>query len=365
MAVNLQDDRWSVSHGDFAVRVMVPDLKGFFGNLPIIGGAPKGRSLVIEPGTRALVIDEGVLVGEVPAGSYTMESFVERLQFWRNKQTTIFLTRCEEVPLESYLNGVPCLDSVCFDVSYRWTIQVNDIVSFMHNLMGARNVLTLQELEQLLTPMMSQALYGAIGRTSFDEVQKPDFVGKLAEQLRDTAGLKIQRYGLMFIDLQSAEFGSDDAGLTERKGELWLQARETQLQRAATQVESDELAAKLEDIRSKVPVRKALRDAVASDQLNKIQSVEDLAKSLAEIDKSKLLRNEESEALLTAYTERQDDRQHLREHLLATLDIQREQELSELRVDLDYAVQMRSLQKEQDLSRLSRTQDSEKWQHEI
>jgi hypothetical protein len=239
MAVNLQHDRWSVSDADFAVRVMVPDLKGFFGNLPLIGGAPKGRSLVIEPGTRALVIDEGVLVGEVPAGLYTMESFVERLQFWRNKQTTIFLTRCEEVPIDSYLGGVPCLDSVCFDVSYRWTIQVSDIVSFMHNLMGARDVLTLQELEQLLTPVMSQSLYGAIGRSSFDEVRKPDFVGKLADQLRESAGLKIQRYGLVFIDLQSAEFGCDDGGLAERKGELWLQARETQIQRAATQVESD------------------------------------------------------------------------------------------------------------------------------
>jgi hypothetical protein len=365
MTVNLQHDRWSVSNSDFAVRVMVPDLKGFFGNLPLIGGAPKGRSLVIEPGTRALVIDEGVLVGEVPAGSYTMESFVERLQFWRNKQTTIFLTRCEEVPIDSYLGGVPCLDSVCFDVSYRWTIQVSDIVSFMHNLMGARDVLTLQELEQLLTPVMSQSLYGAIGRSSFDEVRKPDFVGKLAEQLRESAGLKIQRYGLVFIDLQSAEFGCDDGGLAERKGELWLQARETQLQRAATQVESDQLSAKLDDIRSKVPVRKTLRDAVISDQLNKIQSREDFEKALADIDKGKLLRKEEREALISAYEERKGDRQNLREHLLATIDIQREQELGELRVDLDYAVQMRSLEKELDLSRLSRTQDNETWQHEI
>ena len=365
MAVNLQHDRWSVSDADFAVRVMVPDLKGFFGNLPLIGGAPKGRSLVIEPGTRALVIDEGVLVGEVPAGSYTMESFVERLQFWRNKQTTIFLTRCEEVPIDSYLGGVPCLDSVCFDVSYRWTIQVSDIVSFMHNLMGARDVLTLQELEQLLTPVMSQSLYGAIGRSSFDEVRKPDFVGKLTDQLRESAGLKIQRYGLVFIDLQSAEFGCDDGGLAERKGELWLQARETQLQRAATQVESDQLSAKLDDIRSKVPVRKTLRDAVISDQLNKIQSQEDFEKALADIDKGKLLRKEEREALTAAYEERKGDHQQLREHLLATIDIQREQELGELRVDLDYAVQMRSLEKELDLSRLSRTQDNETWQHEI
>lgn len=365
MAVNVQHDRWSVSDSDFAVRIMVPDLKGFFGNLPIIGSAPKGRSLVIEPGTRALVIDEGVLIGEVPAGSYTMESFVERLQFWRNKQTTIFLTRCEEVPIDSYLSGVPCLDSVCFDVSYRWTIQVSDIVSFMHNLMGARDVLTLQELEQLLTPVMSQSLYGAIGRSSFDEVRKPDFVGKLAEQLRESAGLKIQRYGLLFIDLQSAEFGCDDGGLAERKGELWLQARETQLQRAATQVESEQLSAKLDDIRSKMPVRKTLRDAVISDQLNKIQSREDFEKALADIDKGKLLRKEEREALIQAYEERKDDRQQLREHLLATIDIQREQELGELRIDLDYAVQMRSLEKELELSRLSRTQDNEEWQHEI
>ena len=365
MAVNLQHDRWSVSESDFAVRIMVPDLKGFFGNLPIIGGASKSRSLVIEPGTRALVIDEGVLVGEVPAGSYTMESFVERLQFWRNKQTTIFLTRCEEVPIESYLGGVPCLDSVCFDVSYRWTIQVSDIVSFMHNLMGARNVLTLQELEQLLTPMMSQALYGAIGRTGFDEVQKPDFVGKLAQQLQETAGLKIQRYGLLFIDLQTANFACDDGGMAERKGELWLQTRETQLLRAATQVESEQLSAKLDDIRSKVPVRKALRDAVTSDQLNKIQTAEDFANSITEIDKGKLLRKEERESLVTAYEERKGDRQQLREHLLATIDIQREQELGELSVDLNYAVQMRSLEKELELSRLSRTQDSEKWQQEI
>ena len=77
------------------------------------------------------------------------------------------------------------------------------------------------------------------------------------------------------------------------------------------------------------------------------------------------LLTEEREALITAYEERKGDRQQLREYLLATIDIQREQELGELRVDLDYAVQMRSLEKELDLSRLSRTQDHEKWQHEI
>ena len=96
MSPSIENNRWSVASTDFATRVIVPDLQGFFDKLPIIGNAPKGRTLVIEPGTRALVIDEGMLIGELSAGSYTLESFIERLQFWRNKQATIFLVRKAE-----------------------------------------------------------------------------------------------------------------------------------------------------------------------------------------------------------------------------------------------------------------------------
>ncbi|MGB4709590.1 MAG: GYF domain-containing protein [Fuerstiella sp.] len=365
MAVNLQHDRWSVSDTDFAVRIMVPDLKGFFEKLPIIGGAPKGRSLVIEPGTRALVIDEGMLVGEIPAGSYTLESFTDRLQFWRNKQTTIFLTRCDEVAIESYSAAVPCMDNVCFDISYRWTIQISDILQFMENLMGPRDVLKLPELEELLTPMMSQALYSVVGHNSYDQVRSPDFVGRLTEQLHEASGVRLQRYGLTFIDLQTAQFASDDGDLPEKKGDMWLQTRETQLQRAATQVESDAIKSKIEDAQQKIPLRRQLRESVFSDKLNTIESAEQFESALLEIDKGKLLRREEIEALKTAYQDRREDRGQLREHLLATIDIQREQDLAELRVELDYAVEAKSLQKELDLSQISQRKDSEQWQHEL
>ena len=79
----LNNNRWSVSEDDFAVRVMIPDVKGFFKGLTSLGSS----QLIIEPGTRALVVEDGVLVGEVPPGSYTLESFDERLQFWRKKQS--------------------------------------------------------------------------------------------------------------------------------------------------------------------------------------------------------------------------------------------------------------------------------------
>ena len=365
MSVNLQHDRWSVSETEFAVKVMVPDLKGFFDKLPVIGGAPKARSLVIEPGTRALVIDDGILVGEVPPGEYTLESFVDRLQFWQKKQTTIFLTRCEEVPVESYAPNVPCLDSVCFDVSYRWTVQINNVLSFMENLMGARESISIVELDELLSPVVGQAVYTTIGQCSYDEVRYPDFVTRLADGIRSRSDVKLQRWGLDFIDLQTADCSCDDGGQEERKGEQWLALREVQLQRAASDVESNELSAQLDNIRSKVPLRKELREAVSSDRLNKIHSEEDFANVLLDIDKGKLLRKDERDALIAAYKERKEDREQLRDHLLATMDIHREQELQELRVELDHAIRQKSLEKEIELARLSNTQEAEQWRHEL
>ena len=365
MSVNLQHDRWSVSAAEFAVKVMIPDLKGFFGSLPIIGSVPKSRSLVIEPGTRALVIDDGILVGEVPPGEYTLESFVERLQFWRKRQATIFLTRCEDVPVDSDVHNVPCLDGVCFDVSYRWTVQITDILSFMDNLMGAKESVSIEELEELLSPIIGQAAYSAIGQSSCDEVQSADFVTRLSDGIRSRVDVKFQRYGLDFVDLQTASCSCDDGGVAERKGETWLASREIQLQRAAAQVENDQLSARLDDIRSKTSLRKELRTAVSGDRLNKIQSDEDFKKFIAEIDKDQLLRQEERESLVAAYEERKDDRGQLREHLLATMDIHREQELEELRTEMDYAVRMKSLEKEIELSRLSQTKDAEGWRHDL
>ena len=359
MAAELKHDRWSVSDDDFAVRIIVPDLKGFFKLLP------QARSLVIEPGTRALVVEDGFLVGEVPPGEYTLESFIERLQFWKKKQTTIFLVRCEDVPVQSYGSSIPCLDGICFDASYRWTLQISDILQFMHNLMGARESISVQELESLVEPIVGQALYAAIGQNSYEGMADVEIVPRLSDAMRSRVDVKFQRYGLEFIDLQAAELTCDDGGIAERKGEIWLQARETQLQKAASAVENDQLSAKLDDIRSKVPLRKDLREVVSDDRLDKIHSKEDFRKALEEIDKDRLLRKEEREALVAAYEERKDDRGQLREHLIATMDIHREQELDELRVDMDYAVRSKSLEKEIELTRLSQTKDAEAWRHEL
>ena len=112
-------------------------------------------------------------------------------------------------------------------------------------------------------------------------------------------------------------------------------------------------------------MRSQIREVVSDDNLNKIHSKGDFEKAIAEVDKDQLLRTEEMESLLAAYEARKGDRENLRAHLLATLDIQREQELDELRVEMDYAVRLKSLERELDLTKLSHTQESVQWRHEL
>ena len=365
MTVSIQNDRWAVSPEVYAVRITIPDLRAYFEKIPLIGTTPKERSLVIEPGTRALLVEDGVLLGEAEAGSYTFESLEERLQFWRNKQTTAFLTRGEDQVLKSTINNVPCIEGVCYDFVFQWTLQMRDVLAFMNNLMGANDDVTVAGMQKMLGPMVAQAIRETVGQHSFHEVGKPEFTSVLADGIRSRVDVRLKRYGLVFHDLQWIKPTSDGDHLDEKKGELFLAAKETQLERAAAEVENDKLKARLENYKEKIPVRTALREAVSDDKLSKVQSTEDFKKALVEVDKQRLLRKEDHEMLVEAYDDRKEDRGQLREHLLATLDLQREQELDALRLDLDHVVQMKSMEHDIDLAKISRSADADAWKEEL
>ena len=365
MTVSLKNDRWVVDPADYAVRITIPDLKGYFDEIPLVGKAPQGRALIIEPGTRALIFDDGVLLGEADPGSYTLESFVQRLQFWRKKQATVFLTRGEDQVLKSNISNVPCLEGVCFDFVFQWTLQMRDVLAFMNNLMGANDDVTVIGMQKMLGPMVAQAIRETVGQNSFDAVSKPEFTSVLADGIRSRIDVRLKRYGLAFQDLQWIKPSSDGDHLDDKKGELFLAAKETQLGRAAAEVENDKLKARLDEYKEKIPVRTALREAVSDDKLSKVQSTEDFKKALVEVDKQRLLRKEDHEMLVEAYDDRKEDRGQLREHLLATLDLQREQELDALRLDLDHVVQMKSMEHDIELAKISRSADAEAWKEEL
>jgi membrane protease subunit (stomatin/prohibitin family) len=361
----LKDNRWCVSESQFAVRIVIPDLKGFFAALPVIGSIPNSRSLVIEPGTLAVVIDDGFLVGQMAAGSYTLESFVDRLQFWKHKQATVFLTRAEDVPIETEIRQIPSLEGACVDVGFRWTVQVRDVMQFAFNLMGARSSLSVVELNDLLSPLVTQAAYSTIAQMSWEETQAPNLHDRLEDGLRLRTDSKLQRYGLDLVDVQSAKIQSDGDEFRKREGETWLKSRELEIQRAASNVENEQLRERTADLKTKLPIRQQLRQAISEGELSELQSVEDFKTALLEIDKARVLRREELDALVETYNQRKQDRASLQKHLLATLDLGRERDIEELKIEIEHAVRMKALAAEDEITKHSQSREVDAWRHRI
>lgn len=365
MSPNIKQNRWQVGSNDFAVRITISDVQRFFDELPILGQVPKARSLVIEPGTRSIIIEDGALVGQLYSGEYTFETFVERLKFWRRKQATAFLTRMEDIPVVSSLRSLPCLEGVCFDLECRWTVAINDVILFMENLMGAHEAVSISQLEEWLVPIVHQAIRDTLGQLDFGLLTGGNYLQILNDGVRKRVDVKFSRYGLSFVDLQSVDVTPQDGGVSQLKGQQWLAARENQLLRAANEIDNEKLAINANDMRQKVDLRVRLRGLVSEDNLNKLKNKEEFARSIDELDRGRLLRTEEREQLIAAYEERKEDRTSLREHLLATLDMQREQEIEEFRLAMDHAIRMKRLEQEIEQSRLGRTAEAETWRHEL
>lgn len=361
----LVHNRWQVAAHEFAVRVTIPDVTGYFDSIARITGIPSARSIVIEPGTRSAVIENGTLLGEIYAGEYTLESFTERIKFWKNRQTTVYLTRSEDLIVECHVRGVPTREGICIDVTSNWSLQLNHVVLFIENLFGPREILTLDEVKSVLTPLLQQAVRDFVGQSSYDQVLSSQANDFLQDAVIGRLKIKLTRLGFMVSALQSATFIAQDGGLASRQGELWLVQRENQLQRAANEIDNEQVQSDAADMRKKVDLRVRLRELVSEDRLNKTKNREEFERGLLEIDKDRLLREEERELLIRAYEDRRTDQTSLREHFLALVDLQREQEIDALRLSVGHATQMIAIEQEIAQARLSRTAAGDKWAAEL
>jgi len=213
----VENNRWAVTDDQFAVSIRMQDVSAFF-----------SRQLVIEPGTRAVIIDSGQSLGELSPGTYTVESFAERLKFWSRKQCTAILTREEDIVLEldtDDLGRVLTAEQLAINAEIRLTIQLTDGSLFLKNLMGPRDGYSISELGQMVVPVAKQALWSAAGRMSITELTGPDVRDDLNANMEQALGVALSRYGLRFTSVQLAELYHQDYDENrEETGRLWLQA---------------------------------------------------------------------------------------------------------------------------------------------
>jgi hypothetical protein len=372
----VQNRRWQVKPEDFAVRIDLPDAPGFFKD-----------SVVVEAGTRALVIDDGQYQGEIPPGEHTMQSFTEKLKFWKRKQATIVLTRLEDQIVEIVVLQVRTAENLLVDITTRLAVKIDDVEDFFNNMMGAYSAISMEQMKGFIEPILNQAIWEAVRNHSIEELKGAAASQAITDGISEQLKLRLLRYGINFVNVQLVTIYHDAYDeQQEKQAGVWLKSRDDEIVsedklreiKAGERTKELEILAKnvklkyydqstgvgekkVEAMVRRVEVRDNLEKMYNSDKMNKVNTQEDLAKLMAEVDKNELLRQEENDVMLAEYDQRKENREDARDHLVKLLGLNRAEEVAALDRAIEHAKKMEELDHLIELAERTSTQRNQAW----
>jgi hypothetical protein len=374
-------NRWALTPDLFARRVSINDVPGFF-----------SKQLQIEPGIRSVIIDGGRQLGEVPPDTYTLSSFSTRLHdWWNQKQCDVIMVRGEDQILQ--ILSAPVLTSDYLQVQFRTRIavQLRDVMLFHQKLMGNSAQFTVEQLQRAIAPILSGFVHSFVSGLPMDQLRAPDTWQKLDAFLEDNLALYLQRYGLAFVQVLTLSIVHPeyDAELT-RRGETvlmemaaetdrrraklaedsaWEQIRQKdktqQVQAALAGLDIDQEQQQLDQVRRRVQIRSSLREAVLSDKFDKLQTAADLANFVRELDREKLLSDDEHQQLQVALQQQAQDRAAARQQLLKRLALEQQLDLQLLADECSHRLSLQRRRAELELASIDDTEADRQWRRKL
>lgn len=351
MADAKKNHRWSAPAEVFARSLSLDDGEISRGILT--------DSIIIEPGTRACAMVEGRFLGEIPAGEFTFRDFRDKLQFWRKGQATFLLTRSDVVRLAVNCDGFVSADDVPIDMRIDVGAQIDDPVLFMKNLMGPRKEYPVHELTERLKPAVKQEAWVATARLKVEELRGPAIAAKVAQQVVDAVAPAFRRYGLKVFSVEGMLM--QPSGMEKH----WEKVKENNVEVADERLTNKRMGDDVGILTERIALREKLRDIAISDQFDQARSEEEYKALIAQVDKARLLRKEEMDQLAEGFEQRKGDREALRSHICEVLDINREQELDQLRAQVGHSLELAAKKNELELAEATNSVENAQWRNEI
>jgi hypothetical protein len=345
--------RWKRSPEDFATRVDVDDVPGFL-----------RKQLVVEPGTQAILLAEGRNLGVVGPGTYTLQTLLDKVAGLVSvRQMSAILVDVGDVTLDMTIPDLFTSDPLKVQVDCQLTVHLQDPLAFFINVMRGRRSYPLAMLRDFLFGEVQNAAAECIARHSMAELGtnlalKDEFATYIAEHLNRT----LERSGLALTGVRTLNYvhrrwdavrGQEEEYLlqaTEEEARLKGQRRLLDLWNEGQLLEIAKQEAEVTHHEQRAAVRERMRRLLLSEQLTEVRDLNALEKALREVDREKLLRENEWEELQRDLRERWEDHEAARAHLLAKLAAERDYErrLAELKMRRDLETQ--ELEFEQDLA---------------
>lgn len=367
----VRDNRWSRLPEDIAVRIEADDLEGVT------------RRLIVEPGTQAVILDNGRSLGIQGPNSYTLESIGDKMrQFFTSQPTNrrvAIVIDTAPFDLEFAISGIFTQDPLRVGLRVRLTLQIDSkdnptLMRFYTNLVRSRPRYGRQDLYEYLLPEVEDASQAWLGEHTVSELaENLDLKAELETHIYLYLERTLVQNGLQFMQLRTMDYmmehmdrvqGVEEKYLiraTEMDAELHGRKKVFDIFQAEQLQEIAEEIQKVEQFERKNKVHARMRQAILSDKFDEIRSEQEMEQFLRQIDKENLIaddewarikrtiqwkqddelrqRKEELEDTTWARSITLEDRDRNRAHLLARLELENKFELAQLdllqRIDLE------------------------------
>ena len=332
-APEVRAGRWARREDDFAVRIDSNDLPGIF-----------RRGIVVEMGTNALMVENGVNRGLLPPGTYTLDSLDKRLFDWLStglaRTATVLLVDVMPAELEFRLENIYTSDPINIGLSVRLNAKVEEPARFLVNMLGRRERMSRTDLMDYLKPEIIQLVDGWVGHHTVQELAEDlSLKEKLELALEEALKTTFAQTGLKFLNVRTVEMGMEaldkikgiksSYALQISESEATLQGR----QRTLDVLSKEDLQSiaedteKIEQDERKAALFQRMHQSAVSDKMNEIRTDAQFEQFLNEQDRQKLLTEKERDELMRTWKEDADDHVRARAHLVAKLELERQFEL--------------------------------------
>jgi hypothetical protein len=290
-----------------------------------------------------MLLVDGKYVQSLPAGLYTPESPSREKILWDNfpKHATIVAVDAGDVELYLAFPDLFAGDNVKVQAKGRIVLRISDESAFFINLMKDREEFTLNDLSTMLYDELRNAVAESAakhdaGALTGDLAVKKEFETAMELHLSQTLG----RIGLALAQIRSIDFAHAEVALREEKG-------------------------KLSTYKKRVAMWDELRKTANTDRMNKVRTEEDLVEFMHEVDKERLLREEEVEELKRAFAEKKEDHELARNFLIEKLTIEHELEMRRVRLVEQGKMNLTQIDNEIEAERRKKKAELENWEQRV
>jgi len=299
---------WQRRPNDLAHRFEVADLNSYF-----LGATKK---ITVMQGTKAIFLQGGKYMGDLPPGTYTAGGLVEFLKTLNLfEKTIIILVDDGDIPVDFSIGELRTRENFDAGVKGRMVVKVDKPILLFDNLMKSRPHLEVVDLLGNVRNEMLNVLQSKLKGYSFEDLYgNLDLRKELQQDFEYNLKTTLERWGFQLVHLpyfdydesywqdiikQRGEIGHE---LTEKREKMRRDAeigflpfeqqvatkvKVTEIERANVSVDTER--EKLERKRFD-EITTSLRARLTDDKMNEFKNSEDLEKYLNSIDTNKVIR---------------------------------------------------------------------------